>query len=162
MSLIFSAATIRPIHVFSSAFSAFLSANILRARVWRSCNPGPTLRAGVTAGTVTFHLSYIPECCITISYDSFLSLLSRDHHRSFSVKKKVRKSWKKWLSVMKSQGKVTKNRLFVMTTLRKVLDFIFFLPFLFSLYHYPEPSRTFYDDPLTSTMMHTPEHSSMT
>ena len=54
-SPILSAATIRPIHVFSSAFSAFLSANILCARVWRSCNPGPTLRASVTAGTVTLH-----------------------------------------------------------------------------------------------------------
>ena len=54
-SPILSAATIRPIHVFSSAFSAFLSANILRARVWRSCNPGPTLRVSVTAGTVTQH-----------------------------------------------------------------------------------------------------------
>ena len=30
-----------------------------------------------------------------------------------SVQKKVRKSWKKWLSVMKSQGKITKNRLFL-------------------------------------------------
>ena len=50
----------------------------------------------------------------------------------------------------------------VMTTLRKVSDFIFFLPFLFSLYHYPEPSGTFYDDPLTSAMTHTPDHSSMT
>ena len=52
-SPILSAATIRPIHVFSSAFSAFLSANILRARVWRSCNPRPTLRVSVTDGTVT-------------------------------------------------------------------------------------------------------------
>ena len=50
----------------------------------------------------------------------------------------------------------------VMTTLKKVLDFCYFLPFLFSLYHYPEPSRTFYDDPLTSAMTHTLDHSSMT
>ena len=50
--------------------------------------------------TFSCFISYIPECCTTISYDSFLSFLSRDHHRSFSVKKKVRKSWKKWLSFL--------------------------------------------------------------
>ena len=50
----------------------------------------------------------------------------------------------------------------VMTTLKKVSDFIYFLPFLFSLYHYPEPSGMFYDDPLTSAMMHTLDRSSMT
>ena len=50
----------------------------------------------------------------------------------------------------------------VMTTLRKVSDFIYFLPFLLSLYHHPEPSRTFYDNPLTSAMTHTPDHPSMT
>ena len=50
----------------------------------------------------------------------------------------------------------------VMTTLRKVSDFIYFLPFLFSLYHYPEPSGMFYDDPHTTSMTYTPDHSSMT
>ena len=50
----------------------------------------------------------------------------------------------------------------VMTTLRKVLDFVYFLPFLFSLYHHPEPSGTFYNDPLTSAMTHTLDHTSMT
>ena len=50
----------------------------------------------------------------------------------------------------------------VMTTLKKVSDFIFFLPFLFSLYHHPEPSGTLYDDPLTSDMTHTLDCSSMT
>ena len=50
----------------------------------------------------------------------------------------------------------------VMATLRKMLDFIYFLPFLFSLYHHPEPSGTFYVDPLASTMTHTPDRSNMT
>ena len=50
----------------------------------------------------------------------------------------------------------------VMTTLRKVSDFISFLPFLFSLYHHPEPSGTFYADPHTTVMTHTLERSSMT
>ena len=50
----------------------------------------------------------------------------------------------------------------VMTTLSKVLDFVYFLPFLFSLYHYPEPSGTFYDDPLIPAMTHTLDRSSMT
>ena len=50
----------------------------------------------------------------------------------------------------------------VMTTLKKVLDFVYFLPFLFSLYHCPEPSGMFYDDPCTSAMMRTLDHSSMT
>ena len=49
-----------------------------------------------------------------------------------------------------------------MTTLRKVLDFVYFLPFLFSLYHHPELSGTFYNDPLTSAMTHTLDHTSMT
>ena len=49
-----------------------------------------------------------------------------------------------------------------MTTLRKVSDFVFFLPFLFSLYHYPEHPGTFYDDPLTPAMTHTLDRSSMT
>ena len=48
-----------------------------------------------------------------------------------------------------------------MTTLRKVSDFIFFLLFLFSLYHHPEPSGTLYDVPLLSAMTHTPDHPSM-
>ena len=61
MSLLFSAATIRLIHVFSSAFSAFLSANILRPRVQRSCNPWSTLRASVTVGTVTVPKKYSPS-----------------------------------------------------------------------------------------------------
>ena len=50
----------------------------------------------------------------------------------------------------------------VMTTLRKMSDFVFFLPFLFSLYHHPEPSGTFYDNPPTSVMTHTLGPSSMT
>ena len=50
----------------------------------------------------------------------------------------------------------------VMTMLKKVSDFFYFLPFLFSLYHYPEPSRMFYDDPRTSAMTHTLDRSSMT
>ena len=55
------------------------------------------------------------------------------------------------------------SEVFVMTTLRKVLDFIDTLPSLFSLYYYhPEHSGTFHDDPLTSIMMHTLDHSSMT
>ena len=45
----------------------------------------------------------------------------------------------------------------VMTTF-KVSDFFYFLPFLFSLYHHPESSGTFYDNPLT----HTLDRSSMT
>ena len=49
----------------------------------------------------------------------------------------------------------------VITTLRKVSDFVFFLPFLFSLYHHPEPSRTFYDNPHTSVLTHVPDCSSM-
>ena len=42
----------------------------------------------------------------------------------------------------------------VMTTLRKMSDFVYFLPFLFSMYHYPEPSGTFYGNPHTSVMTH--------
>ena len=57
-SPILSAATIWPIHIFSSAFLAFLSANILRPRFWRSCNPGPTLQASVTDGSVTLRYEY--------------------------------------------------------------------------------------------------------
>ena len=49
-----------------------------------------------------------------------------------------------------------------MITLKKVSDFFYFLPFLFSLYHYPEPSGTSYDDPRTSAMTHTLDRSSMT
>ena len=50
----------------------------------------------------------------------------------------------------------------VMTTHKKVSDFIFFLPFLFSLYHHPEPSGTLYNNPLTSPVTHAPDHCSMT
>ena len=50
----------------------------------------------------------------------------------------------------------------VMTTFSKMLDFVYFLPFLFSLYYYPEPSGTFHDNPLTSVVTHTPDRSSMT
>ena len=50
----------------------------------------------------------------------------------------------------------------VMTILRKISDFVYFLPFLFSMYHHPEPSGTFYDDPPTSVMTHTLDRSSMT
>ena len=49
----------------------------------------------------------------------------------------------------------------VMTTF-KVSDFFYFLPFLFSLCHHPEPSGMLYNDPLTSAMTHTLDHSSMT
>ena len=55
-SPILSAATIWPIHVFSSAFSAFLSANILRPCFWRSCNPGPTLQASVMDESMTWRM----------------------------------------------------------------------------------------------------------
>ena len=54
------------------------------------------------------------------------------------------------------------DTLSVMTTLRKVSDFVYSLPFLFSMYHYPESSGTFYDNPHTSIMTHTLDHSSMT
>ena len=50
----------------------------------------------------------------------------------------------------------------VMATLRKVSDFVYYLPFLLSLYHHPEHSGTFYFDPLTSAMTHTLDRSSMT
>ena len=50
----------------------------------------------------------------------------------------------------------------VMTTLHKVSDFVYFLPFLFSLYHHPEPSGMFYPDPPVTVMTHTLDHSSMT
>ena len=50
----------------------------------------------------------------------------------------------------------------VMTMIKKVSDFVYFLPFHFSLYHYPEPSGMFYDYPLTSAMTHTLDSSSMT
>ena len=49
-----------------------------------------------------------------------------------------------------------------MTTLNKVSDFFYFLPFLFTLYYYPEPSGTFYHNPLTSATTHTLDPSSMT
>ena len=47
----------------------------------------------------------------------------------------------------------------VMTMLHKVSDFVYFLPFLFSLYHHPEPSGRFYSDPHTTVMTHTLDHS---
>ena len=50
----------------------------------------------------------------------------------------------------------------VMTILRKTSDFVYFLPFLFSLYHYPEHSGMFYSDPHIPVMTHTLDHSSMT
>ena len=50
----------------------------------------------------------------------------------------------------------------VMNTLHDVSNFIFLLPFLFSLYHHPEPSGTLYDTPLLTAMTHTPDHSSVT
>ena len=50
----------------------------------------------------------------------------------------------------------------VMAMLRKMSDFVYFLPFLFSLYYYSEPSGTFYDDPPTSALTHTLDYSSMT
>ena len=50
----------------------------------------------------------------------------------------------------------------VMTTLKKILDFIYFLPFLFSLYHHPERSGTLYDDPPTTAMTYVPDQLSMT
>ena len=50
----------------------------------------------------------------------------------------------------------------VMTTLRKVSDFVYFLPFLFSLYHHPEHSGTLYGSPRTPDMTYTLDHSSMT
>ena len=55
-----------------------------------------------------------------------------------------------------------KTSLSVMTAVRKVSDFVYFLPFLFSLYHYSEPSGTFYSDPHISVMTHTLDCSSMT
>ena len=50
----------------------------------------------------------------------------------------------------------------VMTTIKAVLDFVYFHPFLFSLYHHPEPSGTFYNDSHTTAMTYIPDHSSMT
>ena len=50
----------------------------------------------------------------------------------------------------------------VVNMIKKVSDFIYFLPFLFSLYDYPEPSRMLYDDPHTTAMTYTPDPSSMT
>lgn len=41
----------------------------------------------------------------------------------------------------------------VMTMIRDISCFIYSLPFLFSLYHHPEPSRTFYDNPHATDMM---------
>ena len=49
----------------------------------------------------------------------------------------------------------------VMTALRGILDFVYQLPFLFSLYYNPEPSGMLYDDAHTISMTHTPDHSSM-
>ena len=49
-----------------------------------------------------------------------------------------------------------------MTTLRKILDFVYSLPYLFSLYNYPEHSGMLHNDALTSAMMHTLDHSSLT
>ena len=48
-----SATTIWLIHMFSSASLAFFAANILHPHFWRSCNPGPTLQASVTYGSMT-------------------------------------------------------------------------------------------------------------
>ena len=50
----------------------------------------------------------------------------------------------------------------VMTTFSKISDFVYFLPFLFFLYYYPEPSGTSHDNPPTSVVTHTPDRSSMT
>ena len=49
----------------------------------------------------------------------------------------------------------------VMTTIRGIMDFVYFLPFLFSLYHHPEPSRTLYNSPYITSMMYIPDHPSM-
>ena len=43
----------------------------------------------------------------------------------------------------------TTHKMIVMTTLHKMTDFVYFLPFLFYLYHHLESSGTFYDDPST-------------
>ena len=67
-----------------------------------------------------------------------------------------------WTNCKKTGVSHVSDTLDVMTTLSKVSDFVYFLPFLFSLYHYPEPSRTFYNDPHTTAMMYIPDHSSMT
>ena len=61
----------------------------------------------------------------------------------------------------KPRGQVGFSRS-VMTTLRKVSDFVYFLPFLFALYHHLEPSGTFYPDPHAAAMTHTLDHFSMT
>ena len=45
---------------------------------------------------------------------------------------------------------------------QKGVGLLLFSSFLFSLYHHPESSGMFYDDPLTSAMTHTLDHSSMT
>ena len=52
--------------------------------------------------------------------------------------------------------------IYVMTAVRGVADFIYFLPFLFSLYHYPEHSRMSHDSPDASDLTYTPDHPGMT
>ena len=73
--LILLAVTIRPIHVFSLAFLAFLSANILHPCFWRSCNPRPTLRASIMDGSVTPGMNFLLlRLCHWCSYGVLPSL----------------------------------------------------------------------------------------
>ena len=51
---------------------------------------------------------------------------------------------------------------YVMTVIRGLSDFIYLLPFLFSLYRHPEPSRTFYHCSSATDMTYIPDQSSMT
>ena len=56
--------------------------------------------------------------------------------------------------IISAKGNVQDCTDFVMTMLRKVSDFVYFLPFLFSLYHHPEHSEMFYGSPYFSALMH--------
>ena len=67
-----------------------------------------------------------------------------------------------YLGLILEEGVTRMDPANVMTTLHKVSDFVYLLPFLFSLYHHPEPSGMFYPDPHTTVMTHTLDHSSMT
>ena len=50
----------------------------------------------------------------------------------------------------------------VMTALRGISDFVYFLPFLFSLYHHPEHSGMLYNSSYFSVMTNDLAQSSMT
>ena len=102
--------------------------------------------------TALFHFPFAPHTEAHVQYNLMSSVLYNTIWWSFLYDTIL------WSSLVRYQSQSHA----VMATLSKMSDFVYFLPFLFSLYHYSESSRTFYDDPPTSVVTHTLDHSSMT